>query len=127
MITGLRKPIKCQALPEYPTYVQAKAFADDFRAGAENAYEKGDRYARYWLSSSLDIETTQLKENIYTAVAFPPAGFELASSKERENLERFRGWIFKYDPATSFWFLLVASQKVGIDNFIRIRREYEVG
>ncbi len=127
MSGDIRPPVEYQATPDYPTYEQAESFAEDFRTGAENAYEKGDRYARYWLLATLDILTTLLKGNIYAVVAYPPAGFEYADPDEVADLEYFRGWILEYHPETESWTLLVSSQEVGIDQFTRLRREYKEG
>jgi len=75
----------------------------------------------------LDILATLLQQNIYTVIAHPPAGFEVAYASDIEGYERFRGWILRYDPLTEEWTLLVASQEVGIDEFIRLRREFKQG
>ena len=114
-------------MPDYPTYEQAESFAEDFRTGAGNAYEKNERWARYWLASTIDILTTQLKGNIYAVVAYPPAGFEYAYPDEVADLEYFRGWILEYYPDTESWTLLVSSQEVSIDEFTRLRREFKEG
>jgi hypothetical protein len=125
MSEHIRPPVEYQATPDYPTYGQAESFAEDFRTGAAAAYQKDERWARYWLASTLDILTTLLKGNIYAVVAYPPAGFEYAYTDEVADLEYFRGWILEYDPETELWSLLVSSQKVGIDEFTRLRREYK--
>ncbi|GAJ24415.1 unnamed protein product, partial [marine sediment metagenome] len=92
-----RKPIPYQVPPDYPTYDQAIAYAEDFRTGAPGWYEQGDRYARYFLASTLDVLTTLLKENIYSVVVYPPAGFEVAYADDIEGYEHFRGWIVEYN------------------------------
>ncbi len=120
-----RPPVEYQVTPDYPTYEQAESFAEDFRTGAAAAYEKNDRYARYWLLATVDILTTLLKGNIYAVVAYPPAGFEYADPDEVADLEYFRGWILEYHEANSGWTLLVSTQEVGIEEFIRLRREYK--
>ena len=125
MTNGQRKRITYQEAPDYPTYNQAIAYAQDFRNGAPGAYEEGERYARYLLASTLDVLTTLLKENIYSVVVYPPAGFEVAYADDIEGYEHFRGWIVEYNTGTETWFLLVSSQEVGIDDFKRIRREYK--
>ncbi len=127
MSEDIRPPVEYQAMPDYPTYEQAESFAEDFRTGAEDAYEKNDRYARYWLLATIDILTTLLKENIYSVVAYPPSGFEYAEPEEVADLEYFRGWILEYDPEAESWTLLVSSQEVGIDMFTRLRREFKEG
>jgi hypothetical protein len=127
MTQEARKRIPYELAPDYPTYDQALDYAKDFRLGAEGSYEHNERYARYWLASSLDILTTLLQENIYSVVAYPPAGFEVAYADDIEGYEHFRGWIIEYDPAAESWTLLVSSQEVGIDEFIRFRREYKGG
>ncbi len=63
MTSEQRTPIEYQTEPEYPTYEQAVAYADDFRTGASNAYVKDERWAKYWLSRSLDILTSLLQFN----------------------------------------------------------------
>jgi hypothetical protein len=125
MSEHIRPPVKYQAMPDYPTYEQAESFAENFRTGAGNAYEKNERWARYWLASTIDILTTQLKGNIYAVVAYPPAGFEYADPDEVADLEYFRGWILEYYPDTESWTLLVSSQEVSIDQFTRLRREFK--
>ncbi|GAI60810.1 unnamed protein product [marine sediment metagenome] len=127
MSEHIRPPVKYQATPDYPTYEQAESFAEDFRTGAEGAYQTGERWARYWLARTMDILTTLLKDDIYSVVAFPPAGWEYADPEELEDLEYFRGWILEYHPETESWTLLVSSQEVGIDEFNRLRREYKAG
>ncbi len=121
----IRPPVEYQATPDYPTYEQAESFAKDFRTGAAGAYKKGERWARYWLVATLDILTTLLKGNIYSVVAYPPAGFEYADPDELTDLEYFRGWILEYHECLGYWTLLVSSQEVGIDEFNRLRREYK--
>ena len=107
---------------DYPTYEQVESFAKDFRKGADNAYAKGDHWARYWLAPTLNILTTLLKGNIYAVVAYPPAGWEDANPDEVAGLEYFRGWILEYHPLTEFWELLISSQEVGIDDFMLLRQ-----
>ncbi|NVM26665.1 MAG: hypothetical protein HWN70_12225, partial [Desulfobacterales bacterium] len=114
-----------QQPPDYPTYDQATAYAEDFRNGAPFAYQKSERHARYWLSSTLDVLTTFLRENTYALLIYPPAGLEIAYASDIEDCEHFRGWIVEYDIETESWTLLVSSQEVGIDEFKRIRREYK--
>jgi hypothetical protein len=125
MSNNLRQPIKYQTEPEYPTLAEVKAYAEDFRTGGADARLKFEKWAKYWLSSYLDILVTQLQESIYTVVAYPPAGFEVALVGDIEKLEYFRGWILQYYPPTQSWFFLAASQEVGIDKFIRLRREFK--
>lgn len=125
MTGNVRAPIEYQTEPEYPTLAEAEAYADDFRTGATNAYAKDEKWAKYWVSSELDILTSYLQTNIYAVVSFPPGGFEYASPKEVESLEYFRGWILHYDPVHARWVCLVRSQEVGIDEFKRLRREYK--
>ncbi|MBA7660463.1 hypothetical protein ES703_68465 [subsurface metagenome] len=122
-----RPPIPYDTAPDYPTYDQAEAYAEDFRTGAEGAYAKDESWARYWQSSYLDILTTQLQANIYTVIALPPAGFEVAHASDIEGYEHFRGWILQYDPETELWSVLVSSEEVGIEEFKRLRREYKEG
>jgi len=125
MAEDVRKRIPYNVAPDYPTYAQAESYAEDFRTGAAAAYLKDERWARYWLSSYLDILTTRLQANIYTVIAHPPAGFEVAHASDIEGYERFRGWILQYDPHHARWSLLVRSQEVGIAEFKRLRREYK--
>lgn len=120
-----RPPIPYREEPEYPAYAQALTFADDFRAGAPNAYAKDARWAKYLFTPLLRIQATQLQEQIYTVVCYPPGGFEIAEAGEVDLLEYFRGWILQYAPLNEEWFLLAASQEVGIDEFIRLRRAYK--
>ncbi len=127
MTQEARKRIPYDQAPDYPTYDQALDYAKDFRLGAEGSYEYDERYAYYSLSSSLEILTTLLRENIYSVVAYPPAGFEVAYADDIEGYEHFRGWIIQYDPGTETWTLLVSSQEVGLDEFKRLRREYKGG
>ena len=125
MTNGQRQRIPYQEPPDYPPYNEALPYAYDFRNGALLAYQGDEHWARYWLTSTLDILTTHLKNNIYSLVAFPPAGFEIAYADDIEAYEHFRGWIVEYDINTASWFLLVSSQEAGIDEFKRIRREYK--
>ncbi len=123
----IRIPVPYSEAPDYPTYAQAQAYAEDFRTGAAAAYLKDERWAKYWLSGYLDILTSLLQANIYAVIAYPPAGFEVAYASDIEGYERFRGWIIQYDPATELWTLLVSSQEVGMDEFKRLRQEYKEG
>ena len=125
MSEHIRPPVKYLEEPAYPTYEQVESYAEDFRTGAGSSFEKGERWARYWLASTLAVLTTLLKGNIYAVVAYPPAGFEYADPHELAVLEYFRGWILEYDPEAESWTLLAASQEVGIDEFIRLRRQYK--
>jgi len=120
-----RKRITYQEPPAYPSYDQALAYAQDFRNGAPGSYLKGDRYARYWLTASLDVSTTLLATDIFSVVAYPPAGFEVAYASDIEGYEHFRGWIFRYDPFTDKWTCLHQSEHTGIEEFKRLRREYK--
>ena len=125
MTNEQRKPIPYQEAPDYPTYEQAILLAEDFRTGALGAQKHNDRWARYWLASTIDILTTHLKDSIYSVLAYAPAGFEVAYADDIEGYEQFRGWIVEYNTQTQDWFLLVSSQDVGIDEFKRLRREYK--
>ncbi len=121
MSEDIRPPVKYQAMPDYPTYEQVESFAEDFRKGAATAYQKGDRFARYWLDPTLNILTSLLKGNTYAVVAYPPAGWEYADPDEVAYLEYFRGWILEYHPETHSWELLISSEEVGIDDFMLLR------
>ncbi len=125
MTQDIRRRIPYGVEPDYPTQAQAKAYVVDFKDGAPGAYVKGDRWAFYWLSGYLDVLTTELQENIYTAIAQPPAGFEVGYADDIEGYEHFRGWIFQYHPETESWELLVNSQDIGIEAFKQLRREYK--
>lgn len=127
MTSEQRKRIPFSEAPDYPNYEQAESFAEDFRTGAENAFEKGERWARYWLLATIDILTTLLRANIYSVVAYPPAGFVIDDTDYIEKAERFRGWILGYHPRDKSWTLLVSSQEVGTDEFKRLRRQYKEG
>jgi len=125
MTNEQRQRITYQEAPDYPSYDQALAYAQDFRNGAPGSYEKGDRYARYWLSASLDALVTLLTTNIFAVVAYPPAGFEIAHASDIEDYEHFRGWIFRYDPFTEAWICLHQSEHTGIEAFKRLRSQYK--
>ncbi|GAI68751.1 unnamed protein product [marine sediment metagenome] len=120
-----RPSIPYDVAPDYPTYDQAEAFAQDFITGAPGSYAKGERWAKYWLSGYLDVLTTQLITNIYAVVSFPPAGFMVAYADDIEGYEHFRGWILEYDPETELWTLLVSSEAVGTEEFMRLREGYK--
>ncbi|GAH90076.1 unnamed protein product [marine sediment metagenome] len=124
-MTYARPLIPYQEAPAYPTYRQVEAYAEDFRTGGEHAYAKDERWAKYWLSAELDILASLLRTDIYGIVAHPPGGFEVALADDIEKAEIFRGWILQYDPHHARWSLLVRSEEVGIDEFIRLRREYK--
>jgi len=125
MSSDARQPIPYSEAPDYFGLDTAISYAENFRVGAPLAYAKDDRWAKYRLSSTLDILTTLLQTNIYTVIAYPPAGFEVALVSDIEDKETFRGWILQYDPVHSQWSCLVRSQEVGIAEFKRLRREYK--
>lgn len=125
MTDEMRPPVEYGTSPIYPSTPEAELHAQDFRLGAATAYEKGDRYARYGWTFSLDILATLLTTNIFSVVAYPPAGFEVALASDIEGYEHFRGWIFRYDPFTETWTCLHQSEHTGMDEFKRLRSEYK--
>jgi len=125
MSVGQRPPIPYGTTPDYPLYAEAETYAEDFRTGAEGAYISNESWAKYWKSSYLDILTTQLQAQVYTVVALPPSGFEVAHASDIEDYEHFRGWILEYDPEAESWAILVSSQVVGIEAFKQARRDYK--
>lgn len=127
MSSDTRQLVPYSEAPDYPSFDDATGFAEDFRTGAAGAYIKDERWAKYWWTSRLDILATQLQEGIFAVVAYPPAGFQVAYASDIEEVERFRGWILEYQAQPPKWILLAASQEVGIDEFIRLRREYKAG
>jgi len=127
MSTESRQPISFKEAPDYFGFGNAAGYAEDFRVGAPNAYAKGDRWAKYWRSSKLDVLVSQLQEGIFAIVAYPPAGFEIDDTAYIEQVERFRGWILQYIAPPDGWRILAASQEVGEAEFIRLRRGYKAG
>ncbi|MBA7683884.1 hypothetical protein ES703_92270 [subsurface metagenome] len=102
-------------------------YADDFTTGAPIASVIGKGWALYWLSLRLDILVTQLPKNTYAVVAFSPKDFEKAEAGEYGQLDYFQGWLLQFDTHSQKWSLLAASQEVGRDEFIRLRREIIAG
>jgi len=127
MSNQTRQPVPYPEAPGYFGLAEAESYAEDFRIGAEGAYLKDEKWAKYWLNSKLDVLVTQLQANIFTVVSYPPAGFEVDDTAYIEIAERFRGWILQYQGEPWGWLVLVTSQAVGIDEFIRLRREYKQG
>ncbi len=127
MTEQTRQPIPYSETPDYFDAALASGYAADFRTGAEGAYAKGDRWAKYWISSKLDVLVSQLQEGIFSIVAHPPAGFVIDDTAYIEQAERFRGWILQYQAEPHGWIHLAASQEVGIDEFTRLRRQYKQG
>ena len=125
MSNETRYPIPYKEAPEYFDFGLATGYAENFRTGAARAYAKGDRWAKYWLSSKLDVLVTELQEGIFSIVTYPPAGFEIDDTAYIEQAERFRGWILQYRSEPYGWRVLAASQEVGIDEFSRLRKEYK--
>ncbi len=125
MSTDTRQPVPYSEAPDYPTYEQAEFCAEDFRTGAEGAFIRDEKWAKYERQPNLVVLVTELQEGIFSIVAYPPAGFEVAYADDIEKRERFRGWILYYSPIAESWQLLVSSQEVGMDEFIRLRREYK--
>ena len=127
MTDQTRQPIPYSETPDYFGFGNAAGYAEDFRTGAEGSYAKGDRWAKYWRSSKLDVLVSQLQEGIFSIVAHPPAGFVIDDTAYIEKQEIFRGWILQYVAVPHGWRVLVASQEVGIAEFKRLRREYKEG
>jgi len=123
----IKRPVPYLESPEYITFGLAAGYAQNFRTGASGAYVKGERWAKYWWKPYLVVLVTELQEGIFSVVSYPPAGFEVAMASEIEEWERFRGWILEYVPDPYGWHILAASQEVGIDEFIKLRREYKQG
>ncbi len=127
MSSDTRQPIPYSEAPDYFTFGYAAGFAENFRTGAPDADLKGDRWARYWWSSKLDVLVTELQAGIFAVVVHPPAGFIIDDTAYIEQAERFRGWILQYVPDPYGWRVLAASQEVGLDEFKRLRRQYKQG
>ncbi len=127
MSADTEQPVPYLESPEYITFGNAAGFAENFRTGVSDAYVKGKRWAKYWWKPYLFVLVTELQEGIFSVVAYPPAGFEVALASDIEEAERFRGWILQYVPDPYGWRVLAASQEVGIDEFIRLEREYKQG
>ena len=127
MSNETRQPIPYSEAPDYLDFALATGYAEDFRTGATGSFAKDERWAKYWVSSKLDVLVTELQEGIFSIVTYPPAGFEIDDTDYIEQAERFRGWILQYRADPYGWRILVSSQEVGIDEFTRIRREYKRG
>ncbi|GAH98778.1 unnamed protein product [marine sediment metagenome] len=105
----------------------AAGYAGDFLAGAEGSYAKGARWAKYWRSSKLEVLVSQLQEGIFSIVAYPPAGFVIDDTDYIEKAVRFRGWILRYRADPSRWAVLAATERIGEDEFKRVRDELKAG
>ena len=127
MTDQTRQPIPFSEEPDYFEAALASGYAADFRTGAEGAYAKGDRWAKYWRSSKLDVLVSQLQEGIFGVYAYPPAGFVIDDTSHIEKREIFRGWILQYVAVPHGWRTLAASQEVGICEFVRLRGKYKAG
>lgn len=125
MSVDTRQPVPYSEDPDYFDFWEAIGYAEDFRTGAEGAFIRDDKWAKYKRYPNLVVLATQLQEGIFSIVAYPPAGFEVALASDIEAAERFRGWILQYDPSAELWSHLVSSQEVGMDEFKRLRREYK--
>ncbi|GAJ00953.1 unnamed protein product, partial [marine sediment metagenome] len=120
-----RQPIPYGETLDYFGFGDALGYAEDFRTGAEGSYAKGDRWAKYWRSSKLEVLVSQLQESIFSIVVHPPAGFEVAYVNDIEKVERFTGWILQYRAETHGYAVLAATERIGEDEFKRLRREYK--
>ena len=125
MAENVRKPIPYPEAPDYFGVGCAMDYADNFRLGAAGSYAKNERWAKYSISQELDCLVTELQQYIFSVVCHPPGGFEVDDADYIEQVEIFRGWILEYDPPTNSFKQLVASQEEGIDEFIRLRRQYK--
>ncbi|MBA7708328.1 hypothetical protein ES703_117225 [subsurface metagenome] len=112
---------------ECPGLEAGSGYANDFTAGALIASAIDEKWALYSLSSRLDILVTRLQSNIYAVVAFPRKGFQKAKAGEYKRLAPFRGWLLQYFTHPQKWILLAASQEVGKNEFIRLRRKIIAG
>ncbi|GAI02036.1 unnamed protein product [marine sediment metagenome] len=120
-----RQPIPYSETLDDFNFGDALGYAEDFRTGAEGAYAKGDRWAKYWRSPKLDVLVSQLQEGIFSIVAYPPAGFVIDDTDYIEKVVRFRGWILQYRAETHGYAVLAATERIGEDEFKRLRREYK--
>ncbi|GAI17872.1 unnamed protein product [marine sediment metagenome] len=127
MTIDTRQPVPYSEEPDYIVSGYAAGYAEDFRTGAKGAVIKNDKWAKYERKPNLVVLVTELQEGIFSIVAYPPAGFEIDDTAYIEQAERFRGWILKYRADPYGWAVLAASQEVGIDEFIRLRRELKQG
>ncbi|GAI69271.1 unnamed protein product [marine sediment metagenome] len=127
MTQETRYPIPYSEAPDYFGFGNAAGYAEDFRTGAEGAYAKGEKWAKYWRSSKLDILVTFLQEGIFSIVTYPPAGFVIDDTAYIEKAERFRGWILQYRADPYGWAVLAATERIGIEEFTRLRKEYKQG
>ncbi|MBA7692654.1 hypothetical protein ES703_101221 [subsurface metagenome] len=127
MRTDTRQPVPYKEAPDYFGFGNAAGYAEMLRNGAPGAFVKDEKWAKYQRSSQLDVLVTELQEGIFSVVTYPPAGFEVDDTPYIEQAERFRGWILQYVSPPDGWRILAASQEVGLDEFIRIRRQYKQG
>jgi len=121
------RPIPYSEKPDYPSFGELTGIAEDFRAGAERAYLKNDKWARYYRDPYLDILATYLQPDTYAFYAFPPAGFQVSDTQDIEQAERFRGYILRYRAEPHGWAILASSQELGEDEFNRVRDEIKAG
>ena len=121
------RPVPYQVKPDYPSFGELTGIAEDFRAGAERAYLKNDKWARYYRDPYLDILATYLQPDIYAFYAFPPAGFQIDDTAYIEQAERFRGYILQYRAEPHGWRVLANSQELGEDEFERVRDDLKRG
>ncbi|MBA7579258.1 hypothetical protein ES708_21127 [subsurface metagenome] len=119
------RPIPYGETPDYPGFGEITGFAEDFRTGADRAYSKGEKWAKYWRSSYLDILVSQLQEGIFGIYTFPPAGFAVADTEDIERAERCRGWVLQYRADPYGWHILASSQELGEAEFNRVRDTYK--
>ncbi|MBA7579901.1 hypothetical protein ES708_21782 [subsurface metagenome] len=124
MSVDTRQPVPYSEEPDYFGFGNAAGYAEDFRTGAEGAVVKGEKWAKYERQPNLLVLVTQLQEGIFSIVAYPPAGFEVALVSDIEQKEIFRGWILQYRADPYGWRVLAASQEVGEDEFKRLRKQY---
>lgn len=127
MSADIRQPVPYSKEPQYFTFGYAAGYGELFRLGAADAFLKGEGWAKFQRPPNLIVLVTQLQEGIYSIVAYPPAGFEVAQADDIEKKEIFRGWILQYVEQPYGWRILADSFEQGIDEFIRLRRQYKEG
>jgi len=125
MSEDIRQPVPYPEAPDYFGFGNAAGYAEDFRIGAPGATSKNETWAKYHRYPNLVVLVTKLQEGIFAVVVYPPAGFEIDDTAYIEQAERFRGWILQYRADPYGWRTLASTQELGIDEFIRLRRQYK--
>lgn len=103
------KRIKEGTVPQYPTLNEVTAHTEVYRTEIMNNTLIPDKLLKHTCNKYIELYICGDAHNVFTALAYPPAGFWITKPEEVPGLRYYEGWILRYDPPQHTYHVVITT------------------